>query len=248
MPHHITNRKRSYRTSLPKDSFFWEGLNASAYIAGAAVFVIGSVFFLPAFEKIYGGGGWVVHFRFVNLSSGDGKRLHRNHQPLPPSPLARQEDHARVYNVGRLYHRQCTVLDRQRLVSAQRGLGKWGRLVLYYWQCSVHDWRDGQRDADHSGGNLSGLAATQCRCYLVCHRLHPVFGRLDSLSLAELSDTACPCTAHLLGCSVYFRQPAVSRRRSRQFLQSLSGSPRPSTKPRRKETVPHRIRFIEHWF
>ena len=56
MPHHITNRKRSYRTSLPKDSFLWEGLNASAYIAGAAAFVVGSVFFLPAFENYMAAG------------------------------------------------------------------------------------------------------------------------------------------------------------------------------------------------
>ncbi|GHA94028.1 hypothetical protein GCM10007159_14650 [Modicisalibacter luteus] len=29
----------------------WEGLNASAYVVGAATFVVGSVFFLPALEK-----------------------------------------------------------------------------------------------------------------------------------------------------------------------------------------------------
>ncbi|MDQ7728527.1 YrhK family protein [Halomonas sp. SpR8] len=59
MPHHITNRKRSYQTSLPNDSFLWEGLNASAYIVGAVAFVIGSLFFLPAFEKHLAAGAWL---------------------------------------------------------------------------------------------------------------------------------------------------------------------------------------------
>lgn len=59
MPHHITNRKRSYQTSSPKESFLWEGLNAFAYIVGAVTFVIGSIFFLPAFEQYIAAGAWL---------------------------------------------------------------------------------------------------------------------------------------------------------------------------------------------
>lgn len=57
MPHHITNRKRSY-TSGPK-SFFWEGVNASSYIVGALCFFVGSVFFLPAFQKYSSAAAWL---------------------------------------------------------------------------------------------------------------------------------------------------------------------------------------------
>ncbi|NMT63203.1 YrhK family protein [Marinobacter orientalis] len=57
MAHHITNRRRSY-TSESK-SFLWEGLNASSYIAGALCFVVGSVFFLPAFQGYSAAAAWL---------------------------------------------------------------------------------------------------------------------------------------------------------------------------------------------
>ncbi|MCG7599341.1 YrhK family protein [Halomonas sp. McH1-25] len=59
MPHQITNRRRSYRKAPQRETFLWEGLNASAYVVGAASFVVGSVFFLPAFEKHAAAGAWL---------------------------------------------------------------------------------------------------------------------------------------------------------------------------------------------
>ena len=59
MPHQITNRRRSYRKAPQRERFLWEGLNASAYVAGAATFVIGSVFFLPSFESYSSAGAWL---------------------------------------------------------------------------------------------------------------------------------------------------------------------------------------------
>lgn len=60
MPHKITNRRRSYKRFGPRDSgFFWEGLSALAYIAGAATFLIGSIFFLPALEQYAAAGAWL---------------------------------------------------------------------------------------------------------------------------------------------------------------------------------------------
>ena len=57
MAHHFTNRRRSYKTGTK--SFFWEGLNASTYIAGALCFVVGSIFFLPMFEKYSAAAAWL---------------------------------------------------------------------------------------------------------------------------------------------------------------------------------------------
>lgn len=57
MVHHITNRKRSYRSG--SESFFWEGLNASAYIVGALCFVMGSIFFLPALDQYSASAAWL---------------------------------------------------------------------------------------------------------------------------------------------------------------------------------------------
>lgn len=57
MAHHITNRRRSYKSGTK--SFFWEGLNASAYIVGAFCFVVGSVFFLPMFQKYSAAAAWL---------------------------------------------------------------------------------------------------------------------------------------------------------------------------------------------
>ncbi|SFR47561.1 YrhK-like protein [Marinobacter daqiaonensis] len=57
MAHHITNRKRSYKSG--STSFFWEGLNASTYIVGALCFVMGSVFFLPGFDEYSTAGPWL---------------------------------------------------------------------------------------------------------------------------------------------------------------------------------------------
>jgi len=57
MAHHITNRRRSYKSG--SQSFFWEGLNASTYIIGALFFVVGSVFFLPGFQQYPAAGAWL---------------------------------------------------------------------------------------------------------------------------------------------------------------------------------------------
>lgn len=57
MAHHITNRRRSYQSG--SKSFFWEGLNASTYIVGAICFVVGSVFFLPAFQEYSAVAAWL---------------------------------------------------------------------------------------------------------------------------------------------------------------------------------------------
>ncbi|WP_189573910.1 YrhK family protein [Marinobacter zhanjiangensis] len=57
MAHHITNRRRSYKSG--STSFFWEGVNASTYIFGALCFVVGSVFFLPTFQKYSAAGAWL---------------------------------------------------------------------------------------------------------------------------------------------------------------------------------------------
>lgn len=57
MPHHITNRRRSYKTETK--SFFWEGLNASTYIIGALCFVVGSVFFLPMYQQYSAAAAWL---------------------------------------------------------------------------------------------------------------------------------------------------------------------------------------------
>lgn len=57
MAHHITNRKRSYKSGTT--SFFWEALNASTYIVGAICFVVGSVFFLPALQTYSTAGAWL---------------------------------------------------------------------------------------------------------------------------------------------------------------------------------------------
>lgn len=57
MAHHITNRRRSYKTGTK--SFFWEGVNASTYIVGALCFVVGSVFFLPMFQKYSAAAAWL---------------------------------------------------------------------------------------------------------------------------------------------------------------------------------------------
>lgn len=57
MAHHITNRRRSYKPG--SSSFFWEGLNASAYVVGAVCFIVGSVFFLPALDAYYAVAAWL---------------------------------------------------------------------------------------------------------------------------------------------------------------------------------------------
>lgn len=57
MAHHITNRKRSYKSGTR--SFFWEGVNASSYIVGALFFVVGSVFFLPMLQEYSAIAAWL---------------------------------------------------------------------------------------------------------------------------------------------------------------------------------------------
>lgn len=57
MAHHITNRRRSYKSG--SKSFFWEGLNASTYIVGALCFVVGSVLFLPTFQNHSAAAAWL---------------------------------------------------------------------------------------------------------------------------------------------------------------------------------------------
>ena len=87
MPHQITNRKRSYQQAPQKDSFLWEGLNASAYVLGALTFVVGSVFFLPTFEKYSAAGAWLFiagSLIYLAVTANDFMETvnHYRHHPL----------------------------------------------------------------------------------------------------------------------------------------------------------------------
>lgn len=61
MPHHVTNRERSYDGDghLKVSSFTREAINAGSYILGGLAFVIGSLFFLPALEAYRALGAWL---------------------------------------------------------------------------------------------------------------------------------------------------------------------------------------------
>lgn len=63
MPHLITNRKRQYtlkKKALEKaPKFLWEASNSILYLVGGLIFVLGSVFFLPAFSAMENVGAWL---------------------------------------------------------------------------------------------------------------------------------------------------------------------------------------------
>lgn len=87
MPHQITNRKRNYdRAASIGRSFLSEGLNALAYVAGGLIFLIGSIFFLPAFEQYAAAGAWMfivgsVLYLAVTCSDFVENILHFRHHP-----------------------------------------------------------------------------------------------------------------------------------------------------------------------
>lgn len=62
MPHLFTSRPRQY-TLFPEkkfgiSSFYWELINAILYIVGGIIFIFGSIFFLPKYEKWFDVGVW----------------------------------------------------------------------------------------------------------------------------------------------------------------------------------------------
>ncbi|MDJ1176719.1 YrhK family protein [Roseofilum capinflatum] len=66
MPHLITNRARQH--NLIKDypaghlHFAWESINAILYLVGGLAFIVGSVFFLPVYERLANTGVWIYLF------------------------------------------------------------------------------------------------------------------------------------------------------------------------------------------
>jgi len=66
MPHLITNRARQH--NLMKDypaghlHFAWESVNAILYLVGGLAFIVGSVFFLPIYERLANTGVWIYLF------------------------------------------------------------------------------------------------------------------------------------------------------------------------------------------
>lgn len=63
MPHFVTNRPRRFAIFSAVEKltlqFGWEVLNTLVYEVGGVMFVIGSVFFLPAYEEYVSVGSWL---------------------------------------------------------------------------------------------------------------------------------------------------------------------------------------------
>lgn len=66
MPHLFINRPRLHNPTRDKTDlhshFRWESINAIIYLIGGIVFIIGSVFFFPAFEKYIDAGAYIFLF------------------------------------------------------------------------------------------------------------------------------------------------------------------------------------------
>ena len=58
MPHLITNRARQFTSALNRGQFTWESINAFIYCLGGLTFIMGSILFLPHFEKLSKWGAW----------------------------------------------------------------------------------------------------------------------------------------------------------------------------------------------
>ena len=62
MPHLFTNRIRQYRLDKSfaeaHKGFKWESINAIVYCLGGFIFIVGSVLFLPRYEKFADWGAW----------------------------------------------------------------------------------------------------------------------------------------------------------------------------------------------
>jgi hypothetical protein len=63
MPHFVTNRPRRFAIFSAVEKltlqFGWEALNTLVYEVGGVMFIIGSVFFLPAYEEYISVGSWL---------------------------------------------------------------------------------------------------------------------------------------------------------------------------------------------
>lgn len=63
MPHLFTNRPRRHNLTRSHEDlggqFRWETINAILYKIGGAIFIVGSVFFFPRFERYVNIGAWI---------------------------------------------------------------------------------------------------------------------------------------------------------------------------------------------